>query len=108
MWIEISVTLASAFAKGVVPALFTCVVQLAGTCYKALHLPRGINLIQPVLIQITKPVGIQHIKIAGINAAVRFYDILDPADPFLVAGFRHDPGCKADVVFKLTDIGLLS
>lgn len=103
---EVSVSLAAAAAQKVIGACVAGWVQLVGAFYELDFLAAGVDFVQAVFVEVAEAVVVQHVEIAGVDAAVGFYDGLDAADASLVAGFGHVAGGEAYVVFELTDVGL--
>ena len=98
--------LTAATAQEIIPALPAGRIQRKGAFYEFDLHPCFIQLCDPVLIQIAEPVLIQHVKIAGIDTAIRFHHILDATGTMLVTGLRRIACEHPDPVFKLTDIRL--
>ncbi len=76
--------------------------------HKPFFLSFPFNFSKAIFPQIAKAITVQHIKIAGVHAAVCFHNILKAADSPLLAGFREMPQKNPDIIFKLADIRLLS
>ena len=85
---RISVALASTPAEKEIGAFPALGIQLAGALYKASLLTPLIHLFHGIFIKVPQTIFIQHIKITGVGASVRFYHILNPALASLVAGLR--------------------
>ena len=80
--------------------------MIAGIFQKPALPAPPVDHVKTFRIQIPQPVLIQHIEIAGIDAAVRLHHILQAADPSLFAGLRHLSHQNTDIILELSDIGL--
>ncbi len=104
--IPVPVSLTAALAEEEERALAAGVGELSGAFEEADLTAAVLQVRQAAFIEIAQTVFVQHVKIARINAAVRFHRILYAADAPLVAGLRHKAQQDDDVIFKGADIGL--
>lgn len=98
--VQITASLTSASAKGIVRTGGTAFWDFPGTIDKADVLSFFINCIKKILIKISKSIFIQHVEITRINTSISLYYILKSTDTSLLAGFRLITGSQRCIIFK--------
>ena len=74
--------------------------MVPGACAETQRAAACIDFRDPMHVKIAQLPLIQHIKIAGIYAAVSFHNILNATTSPLLTGFRHSAQEYADVILK--------